>query len=72
MNVLGIIFDSKLQWGPQESSTLSKAKRAVNAIRLIKNYFPTNELLQLITSNFYSVLYYNSEVWHFKQKDYTM
>ena len=33
-------------------------------IRLIKNYFEQSELLQLITSNFYSVLYYNSEVWH--------
>ena len=34
------------------------------AIRLIKPYFTQNELLQIITSNFYSVLFYNSEVWH--------
>ena len=29
-----------------------------------KKYFNTTELLQLITSNFYSILYYNSEIWH--------
>ena len=34
------------------------------AIRLIKSFFTTKELLQLVTSNFYSVLYYNSEIWH--------
>ena len=31
---------------------------------MIKKFFNTNELLQLITANFYSILYYNSEVWH--------
>ena len=64
MNVLGIVFDSKLKWGPQVSSALSKSSKALNAIRLIKQYFTQNELLQLITSNFYSILFYNSEVWH--------
>ena len=63
MNVLGIIFDSKLQWGPQITSTLTKANKALYAISLIKSQFSTDELLKLITSNFYSVLYYNSEVW---------
>ena len=36
----------------------------INAIRLIKRFFSTTELLQLITSNLFSVLYYNSEIWH--------
>ena len=64
INVLGVLFDSKLGWGPQVQRTVQKAEKALNAIRLIKNYFEQSELLQLITSNFYSVLYYNSEVWH--------
>ena len=38
--------------------------KALNAIKLIKIYFEHAELVQLITSNFYSVLYYNSEVWN--------
>ena len=41
---LGIIFDSKLQWGPQISNTLTKANTALNAIRLIRNYLNSNEL----------------------------
>ena len=31
---------------------------------MIKKYFKPNEILTLLTSNFYSILYYNSEVWH--------
>ena len=30
---------------------------------LIRKYFNKNELLSIITSNYYSVMYYNSEIW---------
>jgi hypothetical protein len=30
---------------------------------MIRKYFNTRELIHLITNNFFSVLYYNSEVW---------
>ena len=43
---------------------IKRSSKALNAIRLIRRFFSTKELLQLITSNFYSILYYNSEVWH--------
>ena len=32
--------------------------------RLIKPYFAASELKQIITSNFYLILYYNSNIWH--------
>jgi hypothetical protein len=64
MNVLGITFDSKLQWSQQVASVVKKSAKALYAIRLIKPFFCFNELRSLITSNFYSILYYNSEVWH--------
>ena len=38
--------------------------KALNAIRLIRKFFTKRELLGLITSNFYSILYYNLEIWH--------
>ena len=63
MNVLGINFDSKLQWDSQVCQAITKAKKALCAIRLIQRYFTNKELLQLITSNFYSILYYGSEIW---------
>ena len=64
INVLGVIFDQKLQWSEHISHCISKSNRAFTAIKLIKIVFNTNELLQLVTSNYFSVLYYNSEIWH--------
>ena len=64
INVLGVIFDQKLQWSDHISHCIKKSSKALCAIRLISKFFNTQELLQLITSNFYSILYYNSEIWH--------
>ena len=64
MNVLGVQFDSKLTWHDQVNKAINKAKRTLHAINLIKKYFNAEELKGLLTSNFYSVLYYNSEIWN--------
>ena len=64
INVLGVLFDSKLQWSSHVDKAVLKANKALNAIKILRKYFNTNELIMLITSNFYSILYYNSEVWH--------
>ena len=64
INVLGVIFDQKLQWSDHIAHCIKKSSKALTAIRLIRRYFNTKELLQLVTSNFYSILYYNSEIWH--------
>ena len=53
INVLGVLFDSKLKWGPQVQRALQKADKALNALRLIRRYFVQEELIQLITSNYY-------------------
>ena len=39
-----------------------ESNSALHCIRLIKYYFTTDELKQLLTANFYSILYYNSEM----------
>ena len=62
--MLGVSFDSKLQWIEQVSKAVRRANSALHTIRLIRKYFTTRELLQLLTANFFSVLYYNSEIWH--------
>ena len=66
MNVLGVLFDSKLSWGDQVNKTINKAKKTLHAINLIKKYFTNDELKSLLTSNYYSVLYYNSEIWQLR------
>ena len=64
MNVLGVQFDSKLSWCDQVNKSINKSKKTLHAINIIKKYFNPDELLGLLTSNFYSVLYYNSEIWN--------
>jgi hypothetical protein len=64
INVLGITFDSKLQWGSQVSRAIRGANTSLQAIKLIRKYFTTPEIVQLLTSNFYSRFYYGSEIWH--------
>ena len=64
MNVLGVIFDSRLNWNDHVAQTIKKTNSALHCIRQIKYYFNPNELLQIITSNVYSIMYYNSEIWN--------
>jgi hypothetical protein len=64
MNVLGLTFDSRLYWGPQVSRAIKGANNSLQAIKMIRKYCKTFEIIQLLTSNFYSKLYYGSEIWH--------
>ena len=72
INVLGVIFDQKLQWHDYISFSISKSIKALNAIRLIRKFFTTKELLQIVTSNFYSILFYNSEIWRLQSLHNTL
>ena len=42
---------------------ISKAKKSLFALRLLKRYFTNSEMRLLLDSNFYSVLYYNASIW---------
>ena len=64
MNVLRIKFDSKCTWSGHIAKQINKANKALHAIKLIRKYFASKNLLTLLTANFYSMLCYNSEVWH--------
>ena len=63
MNVLGVIFDSKLNWEVQIASCINKAKKKLYALRLLKKYFTPDQMRILLDSQFYSVLYSNSVIW---------
>ena len=64
MNVLGVVFNPRLNWADHISNAIRKTNRALYCIKQIKIYFTPSELNQLITSNVYSILYYNSEIWN--------
>jgi hypothetical protein len=60
ISVLTVVFGLKLQWSNLVSTAIKKAI----SIKLISKYFTSKELLLLLASNYYSVLYYNTEAWH--------
>ena len=61
---MGAEFDSKLTCSSHIAKRINKSNKALHAIKIIRKYFSSKELITLLTANFYSVLYYNSEVWH--------
>ena len=63
MNVLGVIFDSKLTWNAHIASAIAKAKKALFALRSLKKFFNNHEMRTLLDTNFYSILYYNAVIW---------
>jgi hypothetical protein len=63
INVLGIKFDSRLEWKYQVESSITEARKAAQALRVIKSHFLDHELLTLITSYVYSRLYYAAQIW---------
>ncbi len=52
LSVLGILFDSRLQWSQQVANTTKNVNRALNAIKRIRKHFKTKELLQILASNY--------------------
>ena len=63
INVLGVVFDSKLNWDAHVASAIRKAKKSLFALRLLKKFFNQTDMRTLLDSNFYSILYYNSVIW---------
>ena len=63
MNVLGVIFDSKLNWQPHVAMAIVKAKKSLFALRLLRKYFDNKEMRLLLDAHFYSILYYNAVIW---------
>ena len=57
MNILGIIFDSKLTWAKHVAIQTYKAKSALHSKKLKRKYFSQSEILSLLASNSYSILF---------------
>ena len=63
ISVLGVIFDSKLEWPMQVEKSVRKARSVLQGLQIISRFFTTQEKLMLLTSLFYSRLYYGSQIW---------
>lgn len=64
MRVLGIWFDKDLNWERHLQTVVANCRRIRPALRTLKKKLNTNELLQVVTSHYYSRLYYGCEVWY--------
>ena len=63
ISVLGILFDAKMEWAQQVEKAARKARTALQGLRLISKFFTVGEKLTLLTTFFYSRLYYGSQIW---------
>jgi hypothetical protein len=52
INVLGVLFDSKLNWSSHIANVINKANKALNALKLILKFFNKYELINMENSNF--------------------
>jgi len=64
MKVLGLIFDSELDWTRQVDSCIAKSTRMLHGQRHIRKALNKKQTQQFITSFFFSVLLYGCEVWY--------
>jgi hypothetical protein len=64
IKILGMTFDCNLNWDIQINNSVKNANKSLFALRVIKNYFTPNEMKDLLTSLYFSLLFYGSEVWH--------
>jgi len=63
MKVLGIIFHCNLSWEPQIRYVLKKCKSKLGVLKKTQKSFSVDQFLKIITTQYYSVLYYCSAVW---------
>ena len=63
IKILGVTFDSKLNWSHHINLTIQKCKKNLQAIKIVANNFTIDERLNIVTSLFYSRLYYCAEIW---------
>ena len=56
INVLGVTFDSKLNWTTHVNNCIVKAKKALYGLRLLRRYFNATQMRMLLDSKFYSIL----------------
>jgi len=75
MRVLGLTFDSALEWTTQVDNCVAKSNRMLHGLKHIKKGLNQNQVKQVITAYFFSVLMYGCGVWfhrhlffHLKQR----
>jgi hypothetical protein len=64
MNVLGVTFDRRMSWEAQLNRVVLNCQRIKPGLRYLKQRLSKKDFLQVVTSNYFSRLYYASEIWY--------
>ena len=60
--ILGLIFDSKLNWYNQTMHAIEKINKAKQALKIILGFFFNKKMIKLSMALFYSRLYYGAKI----------
>ncbi len=63
IKALGVIFSSDLSWSRQIDNALKRSTHAVKKIRFLSKWLDKKDLLQLVTAQYFPVVYYASPLW---------
>jgi hypothetical protein len=63
MKVLGLTFDKGLRWNSQMENAIKSSRKSSHGLKYLKRYFTEDELVTVVKSQIYSLIYYNCEVW---------
>jgi len=75
MKVLGINFTHNLDWSYQVEKAITKARGCVKRLQLMRKFLTFEITLKLITSFYFSAVYYGAAVWmtqDLKAKDWKL
>jgi len=63
MNILGVTFDKRMSWEAQLHRVSGRCRSLRPALRILSRKLNRKEFLKIVTSHYYSNLYYCSELW---------
>jgi hypothetical protein len=63
MKALGIYFSDDLSWKKHIEIAIQKSNHTIRRIRFLAKWLQKSQLLQLVTSQYFPVIFYSSQVW---------
>jgi hypothetical protein len=60
---LGVLLDNLLSWDRQVEKVIIESRKALQAMKVVREYFSTEERVKLVTATVFSSQYYASEAW---------
>jgi len=63
IKILGIKFESNLEWDVQVQASIKKSRIILKKLRFISRFIDKKHMMKVITAHLFSMLYYAAPVW---------